>query len=149
MAAIDARRALALVGTCFRPQGRDPAAGLDCVGLALAAFGLPAHLVRANYRLRGDHRAEVIRTLLHHFRRVGCRQARPGDLLLLAVAHDQLHLAVRTDRGFVHADAGLRRVAETPGEPPWPVIGTFRRKRTPPPLACGERSPSPSKLREE
>ena len=33
--------------------------------------------------------------------------------MLLAAASDQLHLAVRTAKGFVHADARLRRVVET------------------------------------
>ena len=34
----------------------------------------------------------------------------------------------RTDRGFVHAHAGIGRVVETPGEPEWPVIGTYRKR---------------------
>ena len=128
MAIEDAARARALVGVPFRPQGRDPLRGLDCAGLARAACGLPASVVRADYKLRGDHRAEVLRGLLPHFRRVSRRQRRTGDLLLMAVATDQMHLAVLTDRGFVHADARLRKVVETPGEPEWPLIGIFRRR---------------------
>ena len=59
MAEIHATRALALVGVPFRPQGRSAADGLDCAGLALAAFELPADLVRNDYRLRGRHRARL------------------------------------------------------------------------------------------
>lgn len=129
MAIVDAARARALVGVPFRAQGRDPATGLDCVGLALAACELPAGLVRADYRLRGDHRAEVKRVLFQHFRRVSRRQRRAGDLLWLAVADDQMHLAVLSDNGFIHADARLRKVVETPGGPEWPVIGIYRRRR--------------------
>jgi hypothetical protein len=128
VAASDAKRALALVGVPFRPQGRDVQHGLDCVGLCLAAYRIPTELVRRDYRIRGDHRGEVMTSLPGWFRRVVRGRARAGDLLVLAVADDQLHLAVRTDDGFVHADAGLRRVVNTPGEPQWPVIGVYRRR---------------------
>lgn len=128
MAAIDATRALALVGVPFRPQGRDTRQGLDCVGLCLATYCLPPETARYSYRLRGDYRAEIKALLTCWFRRVGKKQLRAGDLLLLAVTVDQTHLAVRTDAGFVHANARLRRVVETPGEPEWPMIGVFRRR---------------------
>ena len=116
--------ARALVGCRFRPQGRSPELGLDCIGLACAVYGIPAEMVPRDYRLRGDFRDRIERELAARFRRVWA--LRPGDLLLLSVAVDQLHLAVRTDLGFVHADAGLRKVVETPGSPPWPVISAYR-----------------------
>jgi hypothetical protein len=117
-----------MVGASFRPQGRDPGHGLDCVGLCLAAYQIPVDQVRRDYRIRGDHRREVMTSLLAWFRRIGRSQSQAGDLLVLAVADDQLHLAVRADDGFVHADAGLRRVVHTPGEPQWPLIGVYRRR---------------------
>ena len=128
MAKIHAERARALVGVPFRPQGRSAAQGLDCAGLALAAFGLPSFLVRDDYRLRGHHRAEIEAGLRSHFRRVSRRQSREGDLLLLSVGSDQFHLAVLTAAGFVHADARLRKVVETPGAPQWPIVGVYRRR---------------------
>lgn len=127
MALIDASRAVALVGTRFRAQGRS-AAGLDCVGLVLAACALPPGLVRDDYRLRGDFRDEIIDALNSRFRRVAFGRRRTGDVLLLAVAADQLHLGILTPRGFVHADARLRRVVETPGMPRWPLIAIYRRR---------------------
>jgi cell wall-associated NlpC family hydrolase len=123
-----AERARALVGTRFRLQGRS-AAGLDCVGLAMAAFDLPSDCVRRNYRVRGDHEAEVRAFLAGHFRRLPRAQLRAGDLMLMKVAPDQLHLGVRTEDGFVHAHAGLRRVVETPRMPEWPLIAAYRRRR--------------------
>jgi cell wall-associated NlpC family hydrolase len=127
MAELDAARARALVGTPFRAQGRDPARGLDCVGLALVACGLPDDGARSDYRLRGSHHAELTRAMLAHFRRSrGMR--RVGDIILMRVAEDHMHLGVLTEQGFVHADARLRRVVETPGEPEWPVIGIYRRR---------------------
>lgn len=46
--------------------------------------------------------------------------------MLCAVAEEQLHLAIHCGASFVHADAQLRRVVETPGEPRWPIIAAFR-----------------------
>ena len=119
-------RARALVGTPFRPQGRGEL-GLDCVGVAIATFGLRD--VRANYRLRGDHAGEVREYLRAVFRRVPTAQVRPGDLKLMQVADDQIHLGVRTRAGFVHAHAGVRRVVETHGNPERRVLGVYRARR--------------------
>jgi CHASE3 domain sensor protein len=123
-----AERAKALVGTRFRPQGRS-ALGLDCVGLVLTALDIPAAEVRRNYSLRGDHRAELEEALDRFLGRVGDAAAQPGDVMLLQAGTDQLHLAVRTTAGFVHAHAGIGRVVETPGQPQWPILGNYRKRR--------------------
>lgn len=128
MADINADRAQALVGTRFRPQGRTPEHGLDCVGLLLCAFDLPRDLVRSDYRLRGEYRAEIEHGLRQNFRRIPKKWRRDGDVMLFGVARDQLHLAIGTDAGFVHADARLGHVVETPGDPPWPLLGLYRRR---------------------
>ncbi|MBA3668359.1 MAG: peptidoglycan endopeptidase [Sphingomonas sp.] len=126
---IDAERAVALVGRPFRAQGRDAGAGLDCVGLVLAACGLSPDRVRRNYRLRGDHGAELVATLTRDFRRVAPSRKRIGDLILMIAGEGQFHLGILTARGFVHADARLRRVVETPGRPRWRVCAIYRRRR--------------------
>jgi lipoprotein Spr len=123
-----AERARALVGTPFRLQGRN-ADGLDCVGVAIATYKLHADRIRRDYRMRGNHAAEVRASVEQDFRRVPVTQLRAGDLMVMRVASDQLHLGVRTDKGLVHAHAGLRRVVETPGMPEWPIIGVYRRRR--------------------
>lgn len=127
-------RARALLGVRFRPQGRNPVHGLDCVGLALCAFAVEPAQVRSDYRLRGEYRAEVEAFLRDAFRKVAPSRRLPGDLLLLRAGRDQLHLAILTADGFIHADAGIGRVVETPGRAPWPVLATFRprqrRRRT-------------------
>jgi cell wall-associated NlpC family hydrolase len=125
---VHVERARTLVGCRFRPQGRDAATGLDCVGVIVVAFGLPVDAVRRDYRIRGLHRREIEAGLAACFRKVSRTQARPGDVLLLALANDQTHLAILTGGGFVHADAGLRQVVETPGVPPWPIVGAWRRR---------------------
>ncbi len=120
-------RARSLIGTRFRAQGRDPALGLDCLGLAIAAYGADSSAIRSNYRLGGDHRRELMAGLAAGFRRIARTRARYGDLLLMRIAERQYHLAVRTDVGFVHADV-RRGVVETPGTPPWPMVAVYRKR---------------------
>ena len=122
-----ADRARALVGTRFRPQGRGENE-LDCVGVVLMTFGIAADAVRSDYRLRGDHERELKSTLSKLFRPVPKTQLRAGDVMLIKVAKEQLHLAVRTDLGFVHAHARIGRVVETPGLPEWPLLCVYRKR---------------------
>lgn len=117
-------RARACVGARFRLHGREAAYGLDCVGLAAAAHGLAR--VPAGYPLRGGDVARIAAGLRDAgFAEVA--EAAPGDVLLIAAAAFQPHLAIRTERGFIHADAALRRVVEVPGPPRWPVLSCWRR----------------------
>ncbi|MEH3035799.1 MAG: peptidoglycan endopeptidase [Sphingomonas adhaesiva] len=117
-----AAAALATVGSRFRAQGRDPALGLDCVGVvavALGERGLPR-----DYPLRSaTWRVEQVPGGM-----VACDGDAIGDVLLCRVTVAQLHLVVRTAGGFVHADAGLRRVVERPGKVPWPVVAAWRKE---------------------
>lgn len=118
-------RARALVGARFRPQGRSREAGFDCIGVAAAAVGGAA--VRADYRLRGGTIAEVANGMSSAgLRPVADLDA--GDLVAMRAGPEQLHLGVWTGSGLVHADAGLRRVVERPGPPPWPVVGAWRKE---------------------
>lgn len=123
-----AQRARSLVGTRFRAQGRDVFFGLDCAGLVIAVYSLPPHHYRHDYELRGDHRRELEAALLGGFRRIRHSHCRPGDVMLLGVASDQLHLAIKSEEGFIHADARLGRVVETPGDPCWKLIAVYRRR---------------------
>lgn len=119
-----ARAALACVGARFRPQGRDPDYGLDCVGVAGAAYGIDAP---GDYAPRGgDPAAVAARIEAMGLARLRANDARPGDLLLIEAGPAQLHLAVWTGRSVVQAHAGLRRVVETPGWPAAPVLAVFR-----------------------
>ena len=121
-------RARALVGCRFRPQGRDSATGLDCIGLVLDVFRIPPEQVCRNYRLRGNDVQRLRDGLDLFFRTIPAGEAQTGDVLLFQVAPDQLHLGIRTDAGLVHAHAGIGRVVETPGAAPWPILATYRRR---------------------
>lgn len=116
-------RARQVVGARFRLHGRDPAEGLDCVGLA--AWALDVATPPTGYGLRsGDRDAAAMLIAAAGLRREDVRG--PGDLLLCMAGPGQLHLAIWTGAGVVHADAMLRRVVERPGDPPWPVAGVWR-----------------------
>lgn len=114
------------VGARFRLHGRNAAEGLDCVGLAALALRAEGFegAVPSGYALRSGNAARVIRAI-EAAGLVAAADARDGDLLLLRTGPGQLHFAIRTGTGIVHADAMLRRVVERPGKH-WPVIGCWR-----------------------
>ncbi|QHL90666.1 peptidoglycan endopeptidase [Sphingomonas changnyeongensis] len=117
--------ARALVGVRFRLHGRDPAHGLDCIGLVALALGRTAP---GGYGLRGGDPARVAAALAEAgLVAAPAQDPQPGDILLMRPGAAQLHLGVRTATGLIHADAALGRVVERPGPIPWEVIGSWRR----------------------
>lgn len=121
-----ARAAEALVGTRFRLHGRDPATGLDCVGLVAAALGSRAP---AGYGLRNSDIADALAFAAS----IGLTEVsgafQPGDVLLVHAGPVQHHLlVVGTANNFIHAHAGLRRVVATPAPLASPVERHWRLK---------------------
>ena len=126
-----ARAARDAVGTRFRLHGRGGDDGLDCVGLAalaLRAGGFGGDVPTGYPARTGD--AGYVAALVKAAGLSRARVARVGDVIAMASGPGQLHLGITTELGFVHADAGLRRVVERPGEPPWPVVGRWRLGRS-------------------
>ncbi|WP_448538144.1 peptidoglycan endopeptidase [Sphingobium yanoikuyae] len=122
-----AAAARALVGVPFRLQGRDPALGLDCVGLVGAAMRAAGYapMMPGDYGLRfGDDRRADDWAQAAGLRPVMARAV--GDMMLVRPGALHRHLLILVPGGFVHAHAGLRRVVETPGAPPWPVLRIWR-----------------------
>lgn len=117
-------RARAVIGVRFRPKGRTPEGGLDCVGLAGWAHQVA---VPAAYAMRSGDAARVA-AVAAAAGLVPAAGRRAGDLVLLASGAGQLHLGIDSGAGLVHADAMLRRVVERPDPLPWPVIGRWRGK---------------------
>lgn len=114
-------RARQAVGTRFRRQGRGPDS-YDCVGLVGWAHDLA---VPGDYPAWSSDPARVAAAL----RSAGfhaATQAEAGDVLVLQSGPGQLHLAIATGQGIVHADAVARAVVERRGVP-WPVIAIWRR----------------------
>jgi hypothetical protein len=123
-----AERAAQLVGTPFRPQGRSTASGLDCLGVILTVHRIGSGEAPSDYRLRGDYAEVFLKMSQRWFRKLPMRLGKPGDVVAMKIAEDQLHLGILTVNGFVHAHARLGRVVETPGRPPWPILATLRRR---------------------
>jgi cell wall-associated NlpC family hydrolase len=113
-----------LVGTPFRLHGRDPACGLDCVGLvaaALAAIGRPA-FAPVGYRLRQCGIDRFLDAAARSGLIAASGPIEPGDVLSVRPGPAQHHLVIAaTAGGFVHAHAGLGRVVLTPAPLSWPV----------------------------
>jgi murein DD-endopeptidase / murein LD-carboxypeptidase len=118
--------ARACVGTRFRPQGRVPGLGLDCVGVVLVAAAaagvLPARVPA--YRLGGT--PPDVDGVFAACGASAVDAALPGDVLVLVPAPGQRHFGVVTALGLVHAHAGLDRVVEGPVDPDWRVTGAWR-----------------------
>ncbi len=119
-------RARTLVGVKFRPQGRDPETGLDCIGVVLWVFGIAPELVRRDYRMRGAHRAEIQIAIRRWFRPIEPHQLGPADVALFSIRETQSHLAISCGPTLIHADASLRKVVEIPAPAQWPLTAAFR-----------------------
>lgn len=116
-----AEAALELVGVPFRLHGRDPATGLDCVGLVAEA------LRRCGRSVTPPHgyamRALDVTPLLSLASRSGLVEVEQDGAVILARVHAlQPHLLIAVSGGFVHAHAGLGRVTVLPQPLPWRVI---------------------------
>jgi cell wall-associated NlpC family hydrolase len=119
-------RARALVGTPFIAQGRDPAVGLDCVGLIVLAYRLDPRRLPDDYRLGGPYREAILEFSAARFRRVARTQMRAGDVLLLRPGRSQWHLGLWTGEAVIHADVARRMTVERPGLPHWPMAAVLR-----------------------
>lgn len=112
-----ARAAEDLAGTPFRLHGRDPASGLDCIGLVhscLLAIGRKPVAPRG-YRLRNLSIAQWI----DHAEKSKLQPAEGcvmrGDVLLVQPSAVQHHLLIALGPAeVVHAHAGLRKVVRQP-----------------------------------
>lgn len=121
-----AEAAKSLIGVRFRLHGRDPATGLDCVGVVAEAMrraGIEP-VVPTGYRLR----SASVTGLLPFAQANRFTPASPdeADVVLAMVNPVQPHLAVSTPDGFVHAHAGIGRVTFLPGALPWAVSSSWR-----------------------
>lgn len=125
-----AQTAHSLCGTDFRLHGRDPADGLDCIGLAelcLASSGIECESPNG-YSIRGGSQDSFDKAMTE----LGFTKFSPdsrledGDVVLARPSPVQWHFLVRSQSGFVHAHAGLGKVVFTPGKSPWPIVAIYR-----------------------
>src|SRR5690625_738099 len=114
------------LGTPFRHRGRLKGVGVDCIGLAVGvarALDLPV-IDNLDYPRRPD--AELLRRgLAAQLVPLHPHEARPGDLLRLAVNSKATHVGILTvliDQrpGLIHAYAPCRKVIEHGWDGRWP-----------------------------
>lgn len=124
-----AAAASGFIGTPFRLQGRNPACGLDCIGLVLASLaevGIKVALP-ADYRARRRSFAIPRDALLAAGLVEATGRPRAGDLLLLQTGPVQAHAAVSLTPGeIIHAHASLKRVVRSPLPDSWAVLAIWR-----------------------
>ncbi|PEQ14122.1 hypothetical protein B2G71_00415 [Novosphingobium sp. PC22D] len=121
--------ARSFVGTPFRLHGRDPAIGLDCVGLldaALRAIGATPKLP-SRYALR-TLRIDGLDEMARSSGFAPCQgPAAAGDVVIVRPWCCQHHLMIADPAvAFVHAHAGLRRIVVGPVPVEWPIAARFR-----------------------
>jgi murein DD-endopeptidase / murein LD-carboxypeptidase len=113
-----------LLGVPFRLHGRDPAYGLDCVGLVALVTGVPAP---TGYSLRNTVTDWCVSILDRHFSVT--MQPNVGDVVLVQAGPANLHLGVWMGKSLIHADARIGRVVDTPVPLPWPILSIWTRNR--------------------
>ncbi len=124
-----AAAAEALIGVPFRLYGRDPATGLDCVGVLAVALERcgRAGRVPGGYALRMTDVGRFVAAAAALGLVEADDAAVPGDVVMLRPGPAQHHLAIAAPTGgFVHAHAGLRRVVCSDLPPAWQQIGHWR-----------------------
>lgn len=124
-----AEAAASFLGTRFRLHGRDPATGLDCIGLvdaSLRAIGRNPVSPRG-YRLRNSDVGNWLACASLSGFEDALGDKEPGDLVLYSPGPGQHHLAIAESDGlFIHAHAGLRRVVRQHLTLPDPFLAHWR-----------------------
>ncbi len=111
--------ARAWIGVPYQHQGRTRF-GVDCVGLLIVVahdLGLTDYDVSGYSRV--PHSGFLADECERMMQRIATVERKPGDVVLLRFKREPQHLALITDRGFVHAYAGSGRVIETAMPPAW------------------------------
>jgi hypothetical protein len=129
LAARMAAAAESLVGTPFRIHGRDPATGLDCVGLVAQALARcdRVPVCPSGYRLRALDLGPFLGFAEANGLNAAAGAVAAGDVLLVHLHRIQPHLLLAVGSGdLVHAHAGLGRVVRQPGPCPWTIAARWR-----------------------
>jgi murein DD-endopeptidase / murein LD-carboxypeptidase len=121
------------VGARFRLQGRDPATGLDCIGLVVwSAQQCGVSVPDASDYLLADNPARLDAAIAASpLELIDRRALALGDLVRLMSGSQPLHLAVYGADSLIHADLRLRKVVEHRLTPDWVehIVAAYRFKR--------------------
>lgn len=101
------------VGTPFKHQGRVKGVGADCVGIII---GVTRDLGLSNFDTKNYSRYPDIQMmgslLREHLEEIPVENAQPGDVLWIKVKGSPQHLAMKTDKGIIHAHMGVGKCVE-------------------------------------
>lgn len=109
------RIARTYVGTPWVHQGRLKGKSIDCLGLLVCVareFGAKVKKDRTDYDNRKIDTKAMRNTLEFYMDTKPVEKAEPGDILLFALNGSPQHLAIKTDRGMIHANMRTRWVRE-------------------------------------
>jgi len=109
------------VGSPFRHQGRDPASGLDCVGLivfVVRTLNPGAFDYKGYKRIPGREAISRYAGMAGFLKKPMARMA-AGDVVILRFGRYLEHAAILSDRGIIHACEKYGRVVEHGLDPEW------------------------------
>ena len=114
-AALIIETARGYLDTPYHHQGRVKAVGVDCLGLIICV-GRDLDFLHDEFD-RQDYTHQPVAAVLlaglrQHLVEVDLSDIRPGDILVLDVSGQPVHLGIRTDIGLLHAYAPAGRVVE-------------------------------------
>lgn len=112
-----AAAAQTFIGTPFRLHGRDPASGLDCIGLVAASLRAIGFCPEApeGYLLRNVEPGRWLDCAERSGLARASGKVRAGDVALLRPGPGQHHVVIAAGpTSAIHAHAGLRRVVLQP-----------------------------------
>ena len=110
------------IGTPFLHQGRRQGLGVDCVGLLLVVadrLGLTGVDFPNYYRTPDGTLEEKLSASLWRCVRECIHCHMPGDVLCFKIRNQPQHVAIRTNRGIIHALGDSRKVNETSYDQRW------------------------------
>ncbi len=112
-----AEAAASFVGAPFRLHGRDPASGIDCIGLlgcSLRKAGVN-HQLPIGYKLRNESADPwLVCASLSGLSEI-CDTIKAGDVLLVSPSPGQFHIMIAEhSASFIHAHIGFQRVIREP-----------------------------------
>ncbi len=113
--------AMDCVGARFRLQGRDPAYGLDCVGLIAYCARAAGCTVsdKFDYDVTTDATILAAHLLESGFVKKEQGLLEPADVVLFSFFGSPNHAAISTASGIIHADMRLRKVVHHRLAPTW------------------------------
>lgn len=108
------------LGVPFRHQGRNPASGLDCIGLAVRVISDLGFSISdiTNYE-REPNPVMMGAAIEPYLSRIDHRNIKPGCILWMKFIREPMHVAIVTDIGMIHAYGTIGRVVEHSIDSKW------------------------------